>query len=96
MRELVAGSARIELVIGDIAGQHGIDAVVNAATGVFGFPADAAAAVALRTVAHAARGLVSVRTIRFVLYDERSLQVHERALDDVARVAEGPPRADLS
>jgi O-acetyl-ADP-ribose deacetylase len=188
MRELVAGSARIELVIGDIAGQHGIDAVVNAAnaelrpgggvagalhrgagpgldrecrahapirpgeavitsghdlpnphvihclgpvygrdepadellagcyrralelaeerglqsvafpaisTGVFGFPADAAAAVALRTVAHAARGLVSVRTIRFVLYDERSLQVHERALDEVARVAVGPPRADL-
>jgi O-acetyl-ADP-ribose deacetylase len=65
-------------------------------TGVFGFPADAAAAIALRTVIHAARGLASVHTIRFVLYDEGSLKTHERALEDAARVAQGLPGADLS
>jgi O-acetyl-ADP-ribose deacetylase (regulator of RNase III) len=53
-------------------------------TGVFGYPADDAARVALTTVVEQAPGLESVRRVRFVLYDDRSLAAHERALRRIA------------
>jgi O-acetyl-ADP-ribose deacetylase len=49
-------------------------------TGVFGYPMDEAAEVALRTLREEAGRLVSVRLARFVLFDERALRAHERAL----------------
>ena len=51
-------------------------------TGVFGYPLVQAARVALSAVAGAALSLDSVRLVRFVLHDERSLHVHENALED--------------
>lgn len=54
-------------------------------TGAFGYPAEPAARIALRTVAGRAAELKSVRRIRFVLYDDRALEVHSRVLEDVAR-----------
>lgn len=65
-----------------LAGGHGLESVAFPAisTGVFGFPADAAAAIALRTVVATAPQHSSVRRVRFVLYDERALDVHRRAL----------------
>jgi O-acetyl-ADP-ribose deacetylase len=49
-------------------------------TGVFGYPVEEAAEVALRTVREEAEGLETVRLIRFVLFGEGDLRVHERAL----------------
>ena len=51
-------------------------------TGIFGYPIDEAAGVALRTVREAAEGLRVVRLVRFVLFGEGDLRVHERALSE--------------
>jgi O-acetyl-ADP-ribose deacetylase (regulator of RNase III) len=52
-------------------------------TGVFGYPTDEAARVAIGTVASMAPGLRTVRVVRFVLWDERDLAVHEIALEEL-------------
>ena len=49
-------------------------------TGAFGYPPEAATEVAIGTVLRAAEGLASVRLIRFVLFGERDLEVHETTL----------------
>ena len=50
-------------------------------TGIFGYPVDEAASVAMRTIGQEARGLKSVKLVRFVLWDASDLGAHERALD---------------
>jgi O-acetyl-ADP-ribose deacetylase len=50
-------------------------------TGVFGYPLEEAAKVALIAVAEVAASLKSVGLVRFVLHDERALQIHEDALE---------------
>jgi O-acetyl-ADP-ribose deacetylase len=52
-------------------------------TGVFGYPVADAAAVAMRTVTSQAPSLRTVRLVRFVLWDEGDLAVHERALEEL-------------
>jgi O-acetyl-ADP-ribose deacetylase (regulator of RNase III) len=52
-------------------------------TGVFGYPVAEAARVALSTVASMAPGLRTVRVVRFVLWDERDLAIHEMALEEL-------------
>src|SRR4029079_11136614 len=52
-------------------------------TGVFGYPVAAAADVAIHAVASLAAGLRTVRLVRFVLWDEGDLMVHERVLREV-------------
>jgi O-acetyl-ADP-ribose deacetylase len=49
-------------------------------TGIFGYPAEEAAEIALRTVREEAERLEGMRLIRFVLFGEKDLEVHERAL----------------
>jgi O-acetyl-ADP-ribose deacetylase (regulator of RNase III) len=49
-------------------------------TGVFGYPMKAAAQVALRAVVAEAAGLKHVREVRFVLFGEEALRIHEQAL----------------
>jgi O-acetyl-ADP-ribose deacetylase (regulator of RNase III) len=70
----------------DLADANGLESIAFPAisTGVFGYPAADAARVALGTVAQEAASLESVKRIRFVLYDEAALDVHERALREVA------------
>lgn len=53
-------------------------------TGAFGYPLEEAARVALATVWEAAPELESVDRIRFVLFGERALAVHEEALAELA------------
>lgn len=53
-------------------------------TGAFGYPLEGAARVALATVWRAAPTLESVERIRFVLFGERALAVHEEALTELA------------
>jgi O-acetyl-ADP-ribose deacetylase (regulator of RNase III) len=66
-----------------LAERHGIESVAFPAisTGVFGYPPAEAAAVALRTILEYAPKLKTVRRIRFVLFDDASLALHETALE---------------
>ena len=52
-------------------------------TGVFGYPIEEAAEVALGTVVEEAHKLEHVRLIRFVLFAERDLEVHEKVLSEI-------------
>ena len=51
-------------------------------TGIFGYPVEEAAGVALRTVREESEGLRVVRLVRFVLFGEGDLRVHEGALSE--------------
>lgn len=49
-------------------------------TGVFGYPLEEAAEVAFRTIIGMISELHNVKKIRFTLYDDRSLDIHETTL----------------
>ena len=67
-------------------------------TGIFGYPVEEAARVALGTVVEAAERLESVRLIRFVLFGEKDLEVHEgssrRRKDGKAGASKPRPRGN--
>lgn len=67
-----------------IAEQGGIRSVGFPAisTGAFGFPAEPAARVAVRAVLDELPHLSSVRHVRFVLFDAKDLQVHEKLIEE--------------
>lgn len=75
-----------------IAEEKGLESVAFPAlsTGAFGYPLDAAAQVALRTIAETAPSLERVRRIRFVLWGEDALEAHERALRVILEESTGP------
>ncbi len=50
-------------------------------TGAFGYPLEEAAGIAVDAVLAATPELGSVRTVRFVLFDEAALEAHARALE---------------
>lgn len=77
--ELLAACYRNSLALAD---EHGIDSVAFPAisTGIFGYPVEEAAEVALQTVLEEAAKLENVRRLRFVLYGEKDLEVHESVL----------------
>lgn len=52
-------------------------------TGAFGYPMESAARIALQTMLDEAPSLESVEHIRFVLYDNEALDVHETALEQL-------------
>jgi O-acetyl-ADP-ribose deacetylase len=52
--------------------------------GIYGFPMEQAARIALRTVRDCLAGDGSVRAVVFVLFDEATLHVFERALGEIA------------
>ena len=68
-----------------LAEEHGIDSVAFPAisTGVFGYPVEEAARVSLGTVMEEMEHLKSVRLVRFVLFGEEDLAVHERVLSEI-------------
>jgi O-acetyl-ADP-ribose deacetylase len=65
-----------------LAEDNGVESIAFPAisTGIFGYPAEEAAEVALQTVREEAEGLEQVRLVRFVLFGEKDLEVHERVL----------------
>lgn len=65
----------------DLAERHRIDSIAFPAlsTGVFGYPMDEAAEVAFRTIKERLPNLRSVKRIRFVLFSDKDLEVHEKA-----------------
>lgn len=78
--ELLARCYRRALALADDAGLASV-AFPALSTGAFGYPMAEAAPVAVNAVRDAARGLASVRRVRFVLPDERAREMHRRALD---------------
>jgi len=52
-------------------------------TGAFGYPMKDAATVAFETVKETAAGLSSVELIRFVLWGEQAMDIHEEVMDEV-------------
>ena len=68
-----------------LAEENGVESVAFPAisTGIFGYPLEEAANVALRVVVEEAEKLKTVRLIRFVLYGERDLEVHESVLREL-------------
>jgi O-acetyl-ADP-ribose deacetylase len=77
--ELLAACYRRALARAEEAGLRSIG-LPAVSTGAFGYPLAEAAEVALGTVRDEAPGLRSVRLVRFVLFDRRALEAHERAL----------------
>jgi O-acetyl-ADP-ribose deacetylase len=79
--ELLANCYRNSLALAE---ENGLDSVAFPAisTGIFGYPVEEAARVALGTVVEEAERLESVRLIRFVLFGEKDLEVHERVLSE--------------
>lgn len=65
-----------------LAERYEIDSIAFPAisTGIFGYPIEEAAQVAMKTIAESIGDLKYVKKIRFVLYDKKTLQVHERYL----------------
>jgi len=55
-------------------------AFVAISTGIFGFPMEEAADIAFKTVLNMIPRLLYVKRIRFVLYDEESLNIHKKVL----------------
>jgi O-acetyl-ADP-ribose deacetylase len=81
--ELLANCFRNSLALAE---ENGIDSIAFPAisTGIFGYPVEEAAVVALRTVVEETEGLEHARLIRFVLYGEKDLEVHEKVLSEIA------------
>ncbi len=68
-----------------IAEDSKIDSVAfpSISTGAFGFPMEDAARIAFQTIKDILPELNNVRLIRFVLFDSKSLEVHEQGLKEV-------------
>lgn len=69
----------------ELAEKHGLTSIAFPAisTGVFGYPMEQAAEVAFRTIIEMAPSLSSVKVIRFVLHDAKSLAIHEAVLSRI-------------
>ncbi len=80
--ELLADCYRNSLALAE---ENELDSIAFPAisTGVFGYPIEEAAEVALGTVVEEAQKLEHVRLIRFVLFGEKDLEVHEKVLGEI-------------
>lgn len=65
-----------------LAEKHEIESIAFPAlsTGAFGYPVEDAAEVAFSTIVEVISNLNSVKRIRFVLYGDRDLEIHEKTL----------------
>ncbi|HHS49299.1 MAG TPA: macro domain-containing protein [Desulfurella acetivorans] len=77
--ELLANCYRNALKLAE---QHKIDSIAFPAisTGAFGYPIEEAAEVAFKTIMEILPKLQHVKRIRFVLYSNRDLEIHEKTL----------------
>ena len=79
--ELLANCYRNALKLAE---RYEIDSIAFPAisTGIFGYPLEEAAQVVMKTITESIDDLKYVKKIRFVLYDKKTLQVHERYLKE--------------
>jgi O-acetyl-ADP-ribose deacetylase (regulator of RNase III) len=80
--ELLADCYKSSLALAE---ENGIDSIAFPAisTGIFGYPVEEAAEVALGAVVEEIERLEHVRLIRFVLFGEKDLEVHEKVLSGI-------------
>ena len=52
-------------------------------TGVFGYPVEEAAKIALETILDWLKQSSKIELVRFVLFDSKSLKLHEKVLNDI-------------
>ena len=57
----------------------------SVSTGAFGYPVDAAALIAIRTVADLLQAPGSVKLVRFVLFNDQAFQAYARAAQELSR-----------
>jgi len=86
--ELLAACYRNALRLAE---EHGIGSLAFPAisTGAFGYPIEEAARIAFQTILQEAPRLKTVRHIRFVLYGEDDLRLHERVLAEAMNLSAG-------
>jgi O-acetyl-ADP-ribose deacetylase (regulator of RNase III) len=79
--ELLANCYRNALKLAD---RYEIDSIAFPAisTGIFGYPLEEAAQVAMKTITQSIADLKYLKKIRFVLYDKKTLEVHESYLKE--------------
>ena len=79
--ELLANCYRNALNLAD---RYEIDSIAFPAisTGIFGYPLEEAAQVAMKTITQSIADLKYLKKIRFVLYDKKTLEVHESYLKE--------------
>lgn len=72
----------------ELAEEHGIERIAfpSISTGAFGYPMQDAARVAFATIAQVAIGLTKVNLIRFVLFDQKALEIHQAVLEELLDV----------
>ncbi|MEW5692238.1 MAG: macro domain-containing protein [Candidatus Hydrogenedentota bacterium] len=71
-----------------LAEQYKIDSIAFPAisTGAFGYPVEKAAEVAFRAIIEIVPNLQYVKKIRFVLYGDKDLEIHEKTLSHLSRI----------
>lgn len=77
--ELLASCYREALKLGE---ENKIDSIAfpSISTGAFGFPLEDAAQIAFKTIKEIIPHLEHVKRIRFVLYNDRGLKAHQKAM----------------
>jgi O-acetyl-ADP-ribose deacetylase (regulator of RNase III) len=76
--ELLASCYRESVRVAEELGLASL-AFPSISTGIFGYPVELAAPVALRAVFDALKSAKHVRDVRFVLFDETTMQEYEQA-----------------
>jgi len=68
-----------------LAAEHHIGSIAFPAisTGAFGYPMREAARISLRVVKQKLKDSPSIRLVRFVLWSEKALKIHEEAADEI-------------
>lgn len=68
-----------------LAEESKIDSIAfpSISTGAFGFPLGEAAQIAFKTIKEMIPNLKQVKRIRFVLYDDKGLEAHQKAMADI-------------
>ena len=78
--ELLASCYRRSLQLADVNHLQSV-AFPSISTGAYGYPVDQAAPVALRAVIEYLNAQAGIELVRFVLYDRRTFQVYQQALE---------------
>lgn len=68
----------------ELAEENGIESIAfpSISTGAFGYPMKEAARIAFETIKEKAGELSNVKLIRFVLYGEEAMQVHQNVMEE--------------
>lgn len=84
--QLLAACYRNALLLAD---EHRLTSIAFPAisTGIFGYPKEDAAGIAMQTMRQTLPTLKNLRLVRFILFDEKSLEVAKRALENLIKNA---------